>query len=231
MNANTSRWSGIRQVGYLAAAVGLSLGCASMGVRADYDREVAFGAFKSYTWTDSARLARDSAASPFLERRVRRAVDRALTARGFAADSANPDFLVIAFVIGPTSEAGRWRYWNTAPCGPAVSISFGFGYPYGYGLRHPRWPWRSPYFHYPWGYACSYRVGFGYLWIPVYQEPGDRLAGTLVIDILDAGTRDLVWRGSAEGAVLRYDGETASQEELDDVAARILGEFPPGSRR
>ena len=168
-------------------------------------------------------------ASPFLERRVRRAIDRGLRERGFIADSeANPDFLVTALVIGPTREESRWQYWPAAPCGPVVSLSFGIGYPFGYGLRHPRWPWRSPYFRAPWGYACSYRVGFGYLWLPVYEEPGDRLAGTLVIDILDVRTRDVIWRGSAEGAVLS-DGGT--QQELDDLAVRILREFPPGSHR
>jgi hypothetical protein len=65
----------------------------------------------------------------------------------------------------------------------------------------------------------------------VYEEPPEHLVGTLVIDILDAGTRNLIWRGSAEGAVLRYPGEPVSQEELDDIATRILREFPPGSRR
>jgi hypothetical protein len=190
-----------------------------------------FGSLKSYAWIDSAKVVRDSTVSPFLERRVRRAVDQALRERGFVADSANPDFLVTALVIGPTPEEQRWEYWPTAPCGSFVSISVGLGYPYGYGRRHPRWPWRSPYFSYPWGYACGYRVGFGYLWIPVYEEPGDRLAGTLVIDILDARTRDLIWRGSAEGAVLQYGGEAVSQEELDEIATRILREFPPGSRR
>jgi hypothetical protein len=221
-----------RGLAWACASAAVVLGCASLGVRTDYDREATFEAFRSYAWIDSAEIVRDSVASPFLERRVRRAVDRGLQARGFVPDAeGNPDFLVTAFVVGPTPERDRWRYWPASPCGPVVSLWFGVGYPYGYGLRHPRWPWRSPYFRQPWGYACSYRVGFGYLWLPVYEEPGDRLAGTLVIDILDARTRDLVWRGSAEGAVPGYDGGTATQEELDHVATRILREFPPGSHR
>jgi hypothetical protein len=206
----------------------VALGCASLGVRTDYDRDVSFVAFRSYAWVDSARGVRDRDGGPFLERRVRRAVDQALRQRGFEPDSVNPDFLVTAFVIGPTPEETRWRYWPAAPCGPVVSVAIGVGYPYGYGFRHPRWPWRTPFYHYPWGYACGYRIGFGYLWIPVYEEPRERFAGTLVVDILDARTRDLVWRGSAEGAVVRYDGEAVSQEELDEVAARIMKEFPPG---
>ncbi len=215
-------------LGWVVASTAITLGCASVGVRTDYDREIAFGAFRSYAWVDSGKGVRDSMASPFLERRVRRAVDRALRTRGFVADSErNPDFLVTAFVIGPTQEEHRWQYWPTAPCGQVVSISIGIGYPYGFG-PHRHWPWRSPFFHYPWGYACGYRVGFGYLWIPVYEDPGSRLAGTLVIDVLDAKTRDLVWRGSAEGAVVGSGGEAGTQEELDDVAATILRQFPPG---
>ena len=231
MSASTGGLGWVRPLAWVAAFGMVALGCASLGVRTDYDREVAFGAFKSYAWIDSTRVVRDREGGPFLERRVRRAVDRGLRERGFVADSeANPDFLVTAFVIGPTPEERRWQYWPAAPCGQVVSFSIGIGYPYGYGMRHHQWPWRSPYFHYPWGYACSYRIGFGYLWIPVYEEPGSRLAGTLVIDILDAQTRDLIWRGSAEGAVLTYAGESVSQEELDEIATRILREFPPGRR-
>jgi Domain of unknown function (DUF4136) len=222
---------GITRLGWLAVAGTAILACASLGVRTDYDRDVAFGAFRSYAWTDSSRSDQERKSDPFLERRLRRAVDGALRARGFAADSEGTvDFLVTAFVIGPTAEEGRWRYWPAAPCGPVVPWSLGAWYPYGYGLRHPRWPWRSPFYHYPWGYACSYRLGFGYLWVPVYEAPGDRLAGTVVVDILRPDTRELLWRGSLEGAV-RYDGEAMSQEELDDIATRILHQFPPDSVR
>lgn len=230
MQIRIREWFRAGRLAWIAIAGAAGLGCATLGVRTDYDREFVFTAFKTYAWMDSGKIVRDRDASPFLERRVRRAVDRGLEARGFVVNTDSPDFLVTAFVIGPTEEH-RWRYWPASPCGDGVSISIGIGYPFGYGPRHPRWPWRSPFYHYPWGYACSYRVGFGYLWIPVYEEPGSRLAGTLVIDILDATSRDLVWRGSAEGAVFRYAGEEVSQGELDEIAAKVLREFPPVGKR
>jgi hypothetical protein len=218
-------------VGALAGIAGwwAAAGCASsIRVRTDYDQEAAFGGIRSYRWTDSTAIVRDSGANPFLERRVRRAVDHALQARGLAPGTeGRPDVLVTAFVVGPTPPDTRWRYWSAAPCGPVVSLRIGIGYPYGYGLRHPRWPWRSPYYQYPWGYACGYRVGFGYLWIPLYEAPGDRLPGTLVIDLMDPDSRALLWRGSAEGALLTRAGVSVSQEELDQIATRILREFPP----
>jgi hypothetical protein len=216
----------------IAAWAASANGCATNQARIDYDQEALFANLRTYAWIDSAAVVRDTTASPFLERRVRRAVDHALKERGFilAAAEGSPDILVTAFVVGPTAAERRAWYWSTAPCGPVLSFGIRLGYPYGYGLRHRRGPWRSPFFREPWGYACAYRVGFGYLWLPVYEEPGDRLPGTLVIDILDPATRAPIWRGSAEGAVRRYGSEAASQEELDDVAASILKEFPPGSR-
>jgi len=229
-------WAMVRQwlrLGCLLAWAAGASGCATNWVRTDYDHEAVFANLRTYAWIDSARVVRDSAASPFLERRLRRAVDRGLRERGFllAGEDESPDVLVTAFVVGPTAAERRAWYWSTAPCGPVASLHIGFGYPYGYGLRHPRWPWRSPYFREPWGYACAYRIGFGYLWLPVYEEPGNRLPGTLVIDSRAPAPRAPIWRGSAEGAVLEYGGRATSQEELDDIVASILKEFPPGSRR
>lgn len=217
-------------------AVVLAACAPTLRVRTDYDREASFDQLKVYSWIDSAIPGRDTTASPFLERRIRRAVDQTLAELGFEATVfGDPDFRVTAFVIGPAEEDTRWRSWLAAPCGPVVTFGIGIGYaypygypyPYGYGMHHGGWYWPTPYFRQPWGYACSYRVGYGYLWFPVYEEPGDRMAGTLVIDILEPVAKELLWRGSAEGAVHLSAGQSPSQEEVDDIVARILVKFPP----
>jgi len=50
--------------------------------------------------------------------------------------------------------------------------------------------------------------------------------GTLVIDLFDASSRELVWRGSAEAEI----NETADPEErqarAEEAVRRILGQFP-----
>ena len=51
--------------------------------------------------------------------------------------------------------------------------------------------------------------------------------GTLVIDVVDAGKNALAWRGSATAEIKRGSDPGRSQERLNDVAARILGPFPP----
>ncbi|HWA56479.1 MAG TPA: DUF4136 domain-containing protein [Gemmatimonadales bacterium] len=213
---------------WLVPAAGAALAaCASTGITVDYDRSVAFSAYRTYAWVDSAAAKRERADGPFFERRARRAVERALRERGLApAGDAAPDLFVTAFLIGPTEEERGWRTWPAAPCGPVVSIGFGFGYPWGYGRRHEPWLWSSPWYRSPWGYACGYRVGYGYFWVPVYEEPGRRLGGTFVIEIVDATTHQLVWRGSEEG-VVRSIGESVTQEELDRLADEILKHFPP----
>jgi hypothetical protein len=99
---------------------------------------------------------------------------------------------------------------------------------WGYGMRP--WPWRTPYARQPWGYACGYRVGFGYVWMPLYQKPARRLAGTLVVDIIDPATRTTIWRGEKLDAVSQFGGAGASQENIDAVAREILREFPPVRR-
>jgi hypothetical protein len=54
--------------------------------------------------------------------------------------------------------------------------------------------------------------------------------GTLIIDVYDAGMRELVWRGSGERNVSQSQARSPqeAQERANDVVARILEEFPVG---
>lgn len=74
------------------------------------------------------------------------------------------------------------------------------------------------------GYRYSYDYwGWGNRSIDVYQYT----EGTLVLDIVDAATKELVWRGSATKTV----DESASPEKVDatiqSAVAGILSKFPP----
>lgn len=203
-------------------------------VRTDYDPEVSFTAFTTYAWAESTSAHRGKLedANPFLERRLRRAVDYVLEQRGFRAASpgGTPDFLVTAFVVGPSQGEAPWRLWAVNRCVGDPRVGVVIGYPFGYGPHVPWYRYHGFYRWDPWGYACSYRLGFGYVWIPVYQQPSDRMPGTLVVDVMDPTSNELIWRGWAEGALL--DREVArSQEKVDEVVASILETFPPGSSR
>ncbi|HEX6315015.1 MAG TPA: DUF4136 domain-containing protein [Gemmatimonadaceae bacterium] len=205
--------------------------CTPYQVHTDYDEQVSFSGKRTFAWMDSTRPADERATNPFLERRVKRAVEAAMAERGLAATEADrADVLVTAFVIGPERydrRTTRGAFGVGTLCGPSISVWFGPRYPFGYTRRSP-WYFPGSYWRSPWGYACSYRIGYGYGWLPLYDAPGGRLAGTLVIDILDGETHELLWRGSAEGALIDTRRSDQSQEEIDEIVREVLKRFPPG---
>ncbi|MGD8867211.1 MAG: DUF4136 domain-containing protein [Gemmatimonadales bacterium] len=107
-----------------------------------------------------------------------------------------------------------------------------FGYPYAWGFGYPYFAFAFPLYGYPgYGWGSAYHRGYyhsagGY----GYSSPAalDGLApGTLVVDVVDARTRELIWRGWAEGAF--YD--MPRPEQLDEYIGRVVGKtmkgFPP----
>ncbi|UCF20684.1 MAG: DUF4136 domain-containing protein [Gemmatimonadota bacterium] len=130
---------------------------------------------------------------------------------------------------------------------------FGYRYPY-FGYRYPYFGYRYPYFGYP------YAGGFGFpyigLWLPYGGYPGygwgpgydggyysfggyaypvavslDGLGpGTLVVDVTDARSDELAWRGWAEGALLEVPSPDRLDEFAGEVVAEILNGFPPPAR-
>ena len=83
--------------------------------------------------------------------------------------------------------------------------SFEIGMPFG----PYRWyrPWWGPY--------------GGYTYVSYYDE------GSLVIDIIDARTKDLVWRGVATRVVRQYRTAEAMQSDINEAVTKILESFPP----
>ena len=53
-------------------------------------------------------------------------------------------------------------------------------------------------------------------------------AGTLVIDLVDARTKTLVWRGWAEGSLEGViDNQASMEAHIDRAVARVLQQLPP----
>jgi uncharacterized protein DUF4136 len=57
----------------------------------------------------------------------------------------------------------------------------------------------------------------------------DYKEGTLVVDMYDASTKQLIWRGSAEDTL--SDKEAKNEKNLDKGVAKMFKGFPPGSAR
>jgi len=219
------------QLAAMGAAT-ILLSCSPYQVHTDYDEKVSFDAKRTFAWMDSTRTRDERTDNPFLERRVKRAVETVMGERGLtSADGNKADVLVTAFIVGPTRSDRLASRGLGTMCGPSLSMWFGAGYPFGYSRRGSRLFFPGSYWSNPWGYACSYRIGYGYGWLPLYGSPGYQLAGTLVVDILDGESHELLWRGSAEGALIDSRRSDQPQEAIDKIVREVLKEYPPELKR
>jgi hypothetical protein len=225
-----------RRLALVPASVLLLAACgAGLRVDTDYDPEASFDNMGRYDWADSTDILGEfTAESPFLERRIWRAVDETLNERGFVRETVGEvDFLVTAFVVAASQD-------RVAQVSPAVSVSFGVGfgyYPFAYypaGYYRYHYGFGSPWYRYPygygrygWGYAPGRGVGVGTAWVPAYGLPGGATPGTLVVDIFDAATGELIWRGWATRAVAELPYRDDAQEFLNETVGKILQGFPP----
>ena len=50
--------------------------------------------------------------------------------------------------------------------------------------------------------------------------------GTLIVDLVDAGKKALVWRGTATDTI-SSDPNARSQEKVDDALTKVFATFPP----
>ena len=69
------------------------------------------------------------------------------------------------------------------------------------------------------------RVGNSQTVVREYQE------GTLVIDLVDASSKDLIWRGTGQTRLREYSDPEQREERLRSAVKQILADFPPGGGR
>jgi hypothetical protein len=83
-------------------------------------------------------------------------------------------------------------------------------------------------------YRTSVRVGMGWGYRPVYggvsttsSQVHHYKEGTIVIEIVDFKTNQLVWQGAAVGALTGLDTAEAADEAVPKAVRDILAKFPP----
>lgn len=187
---------------------GLILGlsaCASVQTSTNFDPNSAqsFGKYHTYAWLPmkAAKTEQDARVyNPIIQTRVQQSVDRELAARGFqkVAPGQKPDF-----------KMG----WHGA-VDEKVAVDTVDSY-YGYAWD----PWYDPFF----GPVAFGGAGF----------PGDETMvreyqqGTLVLDVVDAGSNKLVWRGTAQAQLSEHMSAAKSQKLIDRSVDKLLKDFPP----
>lgn len=77
-------------------------------------------------------------------------------------------------------------------------------------------------------FGYSYWYGYRYNYSPAsvddFRNIQEYPSGTLVIDLIDADTNELVWRGWAEADI---DPISIAERDLNRVVANIMSQFPP----
>jgi hypothetical protein len=91
-------------------------GCSSVRVASDWDRQYDFSGLHAYSWARTKEGAEDPRL-PFLDRRIRQAVDAELAARGYAARESGGDFLVVYHIkvhdrVDVVAYGPRWNRWH-----------------------------------------------------------------------------------------------------------------------
>jgi len=141
------------------------------------------------------------------DEKVKEVTVAALTAKGLKLQEQDPDLLVSYSTV----------------TGRGVKTEF---YPAYYGTLYSGWGWGR----FGWGYRPFYGYGgFGYGWGWGYPYYGGGYAarvpykeGTLIIDIIDRNSRQLVWRGFGVGEL--HNPKT-TLKELPKVVSGVLNQL------
>ena len=183
----------------------LTCGCSTMQVSSDFSPDADFSGLQTYAWkpgpqgiTDDPRIDND-----ILERRIRTAIDDQLALQGFTRTSGGvPDFFV-GFHAAVSSKL------------EVTAINQHYGYAPGWGTHgfHGRGP--GGYRGYMWG------------WEPPSTNVRSFEQGSLIIDVVEPASDQLIWRGTAQAEVGFSDDEGKKEKRVREAVARILKPFPP----
>ncbi len=174
-------------------------GCSTIDVSADYALEQDFSQYRSYQWHPDGVM--ENAALDAMGGDIFAARIKRVINETLAArglyQDDNPDFYVNYSVI--TEDRVSINTYNTyGGYGPGWDY-YGWGY-YGYG---------------PWG------VGSTQTSVSYYTQ------GNIVVDIVDASSNKLVWRGTLDSRLDQSSSPAQKEQDLRKALGKMFENFPP----
>lgn len=173
-----------------------ALGACAPRVRVDKNQDVDFSRYRTYAWMDSDVKAGQNPLyyNQIATNNVENTVNQVLAEKGLRKVRSRPDLLIgYHFFV-------EERTRTVADPAPVYGPFYGWGR-WGFGGWGPGW----------WGWGGQQ-----------FRQEQYR-AGTLVVDMVDARTRQLVWRGSIQNAINDPARITA---QLPREIERIVERFP-----
>jgi hypothetical protein len=186
----------------IALAMLAGLGACAPRVTVDRAEDVDFSKYRTYAWMDSDIRGTQNPVyfNQIATQQVENTVDQELTKRGLRRVTRRPALLIgyHFFVQEKTRTVANNNYGPRGLYGPY----YGWGR-WGYAGWGPSW----------WGWN-----NFG----PMYTQEKYE-AGTVVVDMVDARTKQLIWRGAVQNAI---SDPTRISTQLARQVERIVEQFP-----
>ena len=190
-------------IGLAAAAL---LPSAAAAQKVSYDIGTAeFGGLRTFAFRDSPATDTENTTgydSPLVRERTEQAIAAQLQGRGLERDDARPDMYV-----------SMRRTFKTEYTTYATDWGPGWGYGWGWG-----WGW-SPYY-----------TGWGSWYGNTTWYTDERVIGTLIVDVANAQTGQLIWRGLAEKHVHEHASPAHRTKRVNKEVEKMFAKFPGGPR-
>jgi hypothetical protein len=185
---------------FFLAVMWTAAGCApSPKIGYDFDRSTDFSAYHTYAWMsgDQEKTGDRRADSSAVDMRIRIAVGTQLRLKGYQTLPEGKPDFFVAYHVGLKDSS------------PSISTQYYSDGMAGHAFSH----------------SADSRSASGAA--PSLNETASYLTGSLLIDVIDAATKKLVWRGTAAGEV--DPGLTSQQrdERTRAIVHNILSHFPP----
>ncbi|WP_299817677.1 DUF4136 domain-containing protein [uncultured Pontibacter sp.] len=181
-------------------AILLCTGCTpTVNVQSLFDPTANFKVYQTFTWHPAEVPAPKQGSggdlySTLLDQRIKEAIASEMVKKGIKPSAESPGLLVAYDIAIDTPK--------DAPTANTIEPGFGYGYSYWYGYR----------FRYS---------GDG---LDDFRSIGTYTPGSLVIDLIDPNTNQVVWRGAFDAEI---DPVTIDVSKLNRAVASIMAQFPP----
>jgi hypothetical protein len=159
----------------------------------DYDKNYDFSSMETFAWSETSETSLEMA-DPMLHSRIVNGIEYYLSDAGLREVKENPD----VYVTYHTSSKEEMSLNTT---------SFGYGYPGGMA-----WGGYGGYYG---GFYGGAGMGSSSTNVYTYE------IGTLVVDVWDAETEQLVWRGTAAGITI-VENPQKMQKKVDKALRKIV---------
>lgn len=151
--------------------------------------------YRTYSWyqpSPAAEASYDKGFKSDLNDKIIEATEAVLQQKGYTKVTANPDVL-LAYDVSVSVPLEKDKPENFAP---------GFGYSYAY--------------------MSGFRYSYGNSGLPGYRAVDLFKSGTLIIDMVNPKTNQLVWRGWTEGAFNDFNESSGKvQQEVKEILTKL----------